>query len=148
MSIYVPLVQGLYTALASAVRTATQIIVGKTLIDPSSAIADARLAQSIVQEASGLIAYLNITAASGTGGLSLVLEEQDHVSGTWNQVAATTGTTATGLVTLKIKPAIAAVGATATKVAVQDILPANWRLRVVHADASNYTYSLGVVLYN
>ena len=148
MSIYVPLVQGLYTALASAVRTTTQTILGKTLIDPTSSNTDARFAQSVIQEASGLIAYLNITTASGTGGLSLVLEEQDHVSGTWNQIAATTGTTATSLVTLKIKAAIAAVAASGTKVAVQDILPANWRLRVVHADGSNYTYSLGVVLYN
>jgi hypothetical protein len=148
MSIYVPLVQGIYTALASAARTVTQTVLGKTLIDPSSVNTDARLAQSVVQEASGMIAYLNITVASGTGGLSLVLEEQDHVSGTWNQIAATTGTTATGLVTLKIKAAIAAIAATGTKVAVQDILPANWRLRVVHADASSYTYSLGIVLYN
>lgn len=148
MSIYVPVVQGIYTALVSAARTTAQTIVGRTLIDPTFNNSDSRLAQSIIPEASGLIAYLNITAASGTGGLSLVLEEQDPVSGTWNQLAATTGTTSTGLVTLKIKPAIAAIAASATKVASQDILPPIWRLRVAVGDSSNYTYSLGVVLYN
>lgn len=143
MSAYNNVIQGKYTALASAVRTATQIIVGQDLMDPQ--VNGNR--SGINAEASGLIAYLNVTAAPGVETLTLVLEEQDPVSGVWSQITATSATTATGMVKLKIKPAIAAAAATTTYVAVQDVLPANWRIRVVHSASGNWTYSLGVVAY-
>jgi hypothetical protein len=148
MSAYQNVIQGIYTALAAAVRTAIVTVNGAQLIDPKSANTDPRLQVGINQECSGIIAYLNVTAASGTGGLQLALDEIDPVSGATNNLAITSANTATGLITLKLKPAIAAVAATSTKVAQQDVLPPRWQLRVVHGDASNYTYTLGVVLYN
>ena len=146
MSLNAPIIQGIYTALASAVRVASQIITRDGLMVPAS---NNTLVPgpSGVPEASGLVAYLNVTAAPGVETLQLVLEEQDPVSLTWSQVCATTATTATGMVKLKIKPSVTAVAASITGVVVQDVLPAIWRLRVIHSAASNWTYSLGAVVY-
>ena len=146
MSIYTQPIQGIYSPLASAARTATQTVTGKDLIDPRNS--NSFFTTGINPEVSGLIAYLNVTAAPGVETLQLVLEEQDPNSGVWSQVIATTATTATGMVRLKIKPAIQSIAATATQVQVQDTLPAIWRLRVVHSASGSWTYSLGVVLYN
>jgi hypothetical protein len=147
MSIYTQTIQGIYTALTSATRNTTQTVVGSSLIDPQS-IKDQRLQTGINTEASGLIAYLNVSAVPGVDTVQLVLEEQDPASGSWSQVTATTATAVTGMVIMKIKQAITAVAATTTGVRIQDTLPALWRLRVVHSGVGNFTYSLGVVLYN
>jgi hypothetical protein len=146
VSIYTQPIQGIYTALASAARTASQTIVGRTLIDP--AYGTGYSGNGINPEASGIIAYLNVTVAPGVETLQLVLEEQDPVSGVWSTLAATTATTATGMVRLKMKQAIAAIAASTTQVQIQDTLPAIWRVRVVHSAAGSWTYSLGIVLYN
>jgi len=148
MSIYTQTIQGVYTALASAIRSATQTVLGSSLIDPKSAQADSRLQVGINTEVSGLIAYLNITAVPGVDTVQLVLEEQDPASGVWTQITATVATAVTGMVIMKVKQAITAVAASTTGVRVQDTLPAIWRLRVVHSAGTNFTYSLGVVLYN
>lgn len=150
MSIYTPTIQGLYTPLASAVRNATQIITGRTLIDSNygGAVNGGYSGNGINPEVSGIIAYLNVTAVPGVDTVQLVLEEQDPASGVWSQVAATLATAVTGMVRLKIKQAIAAIAASTTQVQVQDTLPPIWRLRVVHSAASNFTYSLGIALYN
>ena len=144
MSLNSQIIQGLYTAAVSKVRTATLVVNGADLLDPVHSDG-ARSAAGA--EASGLIAYLNITAV-GTGTLQLTLEEQDPVSLTWSTVAATTAANTATLVKLKLKASITAVAASATGVVVQDVLPGIWRLRVIHTDGSNYTYSLGVVLYD
>jgi len=148
MSIYTQTVQGIYTPLPSAVRTTTQTISGKDLIDPNNA--NARFASGINPEASGIVAYLNVTAAPGIETIQLKLQEQDPASGSWVdlQGALTTATTVTGMIRLKLKQAIVSIAASASGVQVQDTLPAIWRIVVVHSGAGNWTYSLGVVLYN
>jgi len=145
MSVYTPIIQGIYTALPAAVRNSSQTIIGRTLIDPRAG--DPIFGTAINPEASGIIAYLNITAAPGSETLTLILDEQDPVSGAWSSVASTSGTTVTGMVKLKLKQAIAAVAASGTGVQVQDTLPPIWRVRVAHSAGSNWTYSLGIVLY-
>ena len=147
MSVYLPVIQGTFNVLPSSVRTATQIIVGAILLAP---VSNNSLVppNPMVPDASGLVAYLNVTAVPGTDTVQLVLEEQDPVSLVWSTVAATTATAVTGMVRLKIKPSITAVAATTTGVTVQDVLPAIWRIRVVHSAGSNFTYSLGLVVYN
>ena len=146
MSIYVPSIQGIYTPLASAVRTATQTLNGRQIIDPS--YNSGYSGNGINPECAGLIAYLNVTAAPGVETLQLALEEQDPASLVWSTVTATTATTATGMVRMKVKPSITAAAATTTGVTIQDQLPAIWRLRVVHSASGNWTYSLGLVLYS
>lgn len=145
MSAYANVIQGKYIPLAAGVRSTTQIIYGQDLIDPVMASGQR---SGISAECSGLVAYLNVTAVPGADTVKLVLEEQDPASGVWTQVTATTATAATGMVKMKLKPAITAVAATVAGVTVQDILPGTWRIRVVHSAGSNFTYSLGVVLYN
>lgn len=144
MSAYVNVIQGKYSVLGSAVRAATQTILGQDIIDP---VNSAGFRSGISAEASGLAAYLNVTVVPGVDTVQLVLEEQDPVSGVWSQVCATTATAATGMVRMKVKPAIIAVAATVTGITVQDVMPGIWRLRVVHSAGTNFTYSLGVVLY-
>lgn len=146
MSIYTQTIQGIYTALPSANYSSTQTINGKTLIDPNAN--NPVFSSGINPEASGIIAYLNVTAVPGVQTVQLVLEEQDPASGVWSTVAATLATVATGMVRLKIKQAIAAINASITQVQVQDTLPPIWRLRVVHSGAGAFTYSLGIALYN
>jgi hypothetical protein len=141
MSAYNNLIQGTYNLLTSGVRTTTQVFTKQQIMDANSV-------SGINQEASGIIAYLNVTAVPGTDTVQLVLEEIDPLSGVVAQIAATTATTVTGLVRLKLKQAITAIAPSVTQVQAQDTLPANWRLRVVHSAASNFTYSLSAVLYN
>jgi hypothetical protein len=52
------------------------------------------------------------------------------------------------MVIMKVKQAIAGVNASQTGIRLQDTLPALWRVRVVHSAGTNFTYSLGIVLYN
>lgn len=144
MSIYNQVLWGVKTLLASAVRTSTQVINGQDILDPTNS---AGVRSGINAEVSGAVFYLNVTAAPGVETLQLVLEEQDPVSGVWSTVTSTLATTATGMVRMKIKSAITAVAASTTQVVVQDVLPAIWRIRVVHSAAGNWTYSLGCALY-
>lgn len=93
----------------------------------------------------GLIIVLNVTAASSTGGLSVTLQAQDPVSGTW-YAWATLFTTVT---TISLNSAViypvtfsGLNSAVATKIAAP--LPAVWRMTVFVGDSSNYTYSLAI----
>lgn len=146
MSIYTQTIQGIYTALPAAVYNATQVINGRTLIDPNTA--NPIFSSAINPEASGIIAYLNVTAVPGVQTVQLVLEEQDPASGNWAVVTSTLATTITGLVRLKVKQAISPITASITQVQIQDTLPPIWRIRVVHSSVGNFTYSLGIALYN
>lgn len=147
MSIYTPTIQGIYVPLVSAVRNATTIVNGKDIIDPDNS--NPRFATGINTEVSGLAAYLNVTAVGGgSDSLQLVLEEQDPASLVWSQVVATNTNTNVGMIRMKVKQAIQSISAGPSQVQIQDTLPAIWRLRVVHSAATNFTYSLGLVLYN
>lgn len=132
------------TALASLVRTATQNITSTSLLQGNTN--DGNPLPTFV-DCSGIEFFLNITA-TGTGTLALALDYQDPASGNYVQIASTTAANATGLVRLKVAPGITAVAATTTAVVVNDTMPPKWRIRVVHSDGSNYTYSLGYVIYN
>jgi len=145
---YKNVIQGVYTLLASGVSTATQVFTRDQIVLarlPSNSLVPNTVGTVI--EATGLLANLNITAVPGVDTVQLVLEEIDPLSGVVTSLAASTATAVTGMVRLKMFPAITAVAASTAGVTVQDILPANWRIRVVHSAASNFTYSLGVTVY-
>lgn len=146
MSIYTQTIQGMYTALPSAARTTSQTIIGRDLIDPRNT--NSFFSTGINPEVSGLIAYLNVTAAPGIETVQLVLEEQDPVSLVWSLISGTLVTTVTGLVKMKVKQAISVVAASIGGVQTQDTLPAIWRVRIIHSGGGSWTYSLGIVLYN
>ena len=101
----------------------------------------------------GIIAFLNVTAASGTGGLVLYIEHQDPVSGLW---AVTAVQSAAAIQTTGLRPYLMGQGISlgsnfgaAGAPVFSDrghILSSSFRFRVVHSDASSYTYSLGYEL--
>ena len=92
----------------------------------------------------GVMVFLNITAASGTGGLTLRVEAKDPVGGGYFALhAAPAAVVATGLQVYALYPG---VSGGAVSQPTQIILPRTWRVRVVHGDATNYTYSVGASL--
>lgn len=123
------------TGLASATRTATT----STL-------------QFDGTQFSGLIAYLNVTAASGAGGLIIMVQYLDPTSGLWmsSLYAPSAPRTTTGTFSFAMGRGISAgTGSTINTSNAADrgaILGSAMRLSVLHSDASSYTYSLGYEL--
>ena len=101
----------------------------------------------------GIMVFLNVTTASGTGGLTLFFEHQDPVSGLW---AVTAVQSAAAITTTGLRPYLAGqgiglgsnLGAAGAPVFADrgHILTSAFRLRVTHGDASSYTYSIGYEL--
>lgn len=117
------------TLLASAARTATTV-------SPIQTNHNAR----------GVIVWLNVTLASGTGGLQVRVQGQCPVSAAVAGMnAAPTAIIATGLVGYAFYPGSVATGAGIVQVSSVP-LPRTWQVSVTHADGSSYTYSLGYSL--
>jgi hypothetical protein len=94
----------------------------------------------------GILVCMNITAASGSGGLQLTLENLDPVSGQWAQSNSTpTAVTTTGLQKLEIYPGAASTNPGATQTS-SGPLGRNWRIHVFAGDSTSYTYSIGYTL--
>ena len=88
--------------------------------------------------------YLNVTAASGTGGLTFQLRGWDKASNTSVVLAADTAPiTATGLYVFEVAPSIAAASGV-RRVAFNAYLPVQWDVNIAVGDASSYTYSLSM----
>lgn len=92
-----------------------------------------------------ILVFLNVTVASGTGGLTLSVEVQDSISGTWSTYgAAMPAYTTTGLRAMLLAP-VNGIAASGVITAVNILpLPALWRVNVAHADGSSYTYSVSM----
>lgn len=115
------------TLLASAARTATTYTPVQTNYN-----------------ARGVIIYLNVTSASGTGGLDVIVLSVDPISGNTFPINATpTSVTSTGLSTYVIYPGIS--GGSNTQ-STSQILPRTWEIKMTQLDSSSYTYSLGYQL--
>ena len=100
--------------------------------------------------AKGIILFLNITAASGTGGLGIGIITVDPVSGQTLQLnASTTKITATGIYGYVLYPGASAPGV-AGAYSVQQFTPAPlgraFTVQVQAGDGTSYTYSLGYTL--
>jgi hypothetical protein len=117
------------TALISATRTATTSSPDQT--NPNGR---------------GLHVILNITAASGTGGLQIFIQGKDPVSGNYYNLNATpTAVVATGQTIFEVYPGIGPISGGITQ-RTSGALPRTFRIQVVHGDASNYTYSVGAAI--
>lgn len=115
-----------FEVLASALRTATT-----------------ESADLTNYNAKGALIFLNVTAASGTGGLQVRFQYKDPASGQYQYMnAAPTAITATGLAVYGLYPASLANGNQMTN----QFLPRTWRIQVQHGDGSNYTYSVDAAL--
>ena len=94
----------------------------------------------------GILIYLNVTAASGPGGLQCTLENLDPVSGQWAQANSTpTAITASGLQKYMVYPGAASTNPGSSQTA-SGPLCRQWRIHVFAGDATSYTYSLGYTL--
>lgn len=97
--------------------------------------------------ARGVIIWLSITVASGTGGLSVqVLATPPVGANTVILTNTSTAIIATGTYGYEIYPGSASAGTAGSRqvnVRTQAVLPRTWIARVNVGDASSYTYSLG-----
>lgn len=99
----------------------------------------------------GVHVILNVTAASGTGGLQIVIHGKDPVSLIYYELNPTpTAITATGLYIYELYPGASspAPGSTNQWVVQRTAasLPRIWRVGIAHGDATNYTYSVAFEL--
>ena len=114
------------TALASALRTST-----------------AQSSDIVNYNGRGMLVVINVTAASGTGGLVLRLAVKDPASGNYIYFnSAPTAVTATGSYAYIFYPGNNTGGTQSWGTAI----PRTFALVVGHNDASNYTYSVGYSL--
>lgn len=112
------------TALASAARTATPAV--SNLINYNS---------------KGVMVYLNVTVASGTGGLTLTMRATELVASNPVQInTSPTAVTATGTYAYVIYPS--ATSGSAFTQPTNAPLPYKWSINIAHGDASSYTYSV------
>lgn len=96
------------------------------------------------EDEAGVLVTLNVTAASGTGGLTVRINGIDLASaGTFTLNSAPTAVTSTGTYTYAIYPFGAVGNATQST---SGYLPRNFNVSVSVGDASSYTYSLGYCL--
>lgn len=97
----------------------------------------------------GVLVVLNITAASGTGGLTLLIKGKDSVSNAYYQLnASPTAIIATGIYVYELYPGSSTAGSAGTTLVNQrtaGVLPRTWRINVNVGDASSYTYSVSAV---
>jgi hypothetical protein len=120
------------TLLASAARTATAI-------SPVQKDASQQFARF----------YLNVTAASGTGGLKVIVRGYDVASGLpLALTAGGAGVTAIGSYAFEMMPSGTAAGLpTGILECVGRILPCVWDVQVLAGDATSYTYSLSYEVF-
>ena len=93
--------------------------------------------------------YLNVTAASGTGGLKVFVRGYDLVSGLPAAMnAGGAGVTGVGLYVFELMPNGTVAGLPPGIIeCVGRILPCVWDVQVFAGDATSYTYSLGVEVF-
>ncbi|HTU90069.1 MAG TPA: hypothetical protein VMF69_08225 [Gemmataceae bacterium] len=90
----------------------------------------------------GCVIYLNISQASGTGGLGINLQYKDPVSGNYDTVwQSPTAKTTVGLFCYLIYPSTGLI--TDTGGAADAVLPRTWRIQIAPQDSSTYTFSVG-----
>jgi|HubBroStandDraft_4_1064222.scaffolds.fasta_scaffold03234_4 hypothetical protein len=94
----------------------------------------------------GLHVVLVVTAASGSGGLTVHIQQVDRDSGnTVDLLVAGAAVTAIGTYAYQLAPGEGAA-ASGILVAVGRQLPTDWQVSVVAGDASSYTYQLNGLL--
>jgi len=94
----------------------------------------------------GIQLVLIVTAASGTGGLTLHLQQVDRDTGnTVDMLVDGTAVTTTGTFAFQMAPGEGAAS-NGIRGAAARYLPSDWQTSIVHGDASSYTYSLSAVL--
>ena len=93
----------------------------------------------------GILVVLDVTSASGTGGLTLRINAQDSAGSVSVPLnSAPTAVTATGTTSYAVYPFGAISGALTQSTS--GYLPREFSITVTHGDSSSYTYSVGYCL--
>lgn len=123
------------TLLASAARTATTS-------SPNQINYNSR----------GVLVYLRISVASGSGGLTVTIRSNDPVENQIVQLSnSPTAITAVGAYAFELYPGASGTAGSGNGSVVQRTaaaLPRIWYVTVTHGDGTSYTYSLGYKLIN
>jgi hypothetical protein len=94
----------------------------------------------------GISLVLVVTAASGTGGLTLKIQQVDRATGnTVDLLVDGSAITATGTYGFQMALSEATAG-NGIRAASSRQLPTDWQVTVTHGDASSYTYQLNATL--
>lgn len=118
------------TLLASAARTAD-------ILSPTQTNYNAKAVQ----------VFLNVTAVSGTGGLTVYIATKDPVSGTGAYLLqASVAVTGTGQYIYELGLGASGTAGQKVKVRLAGMVPRTWYVIIAHGDASSYTYSVGYSL--
>lgn len=117
-----------------------------TLLASAERTAAVQSANVTNYNANAAILFLDVTAASGTGGLSIYFDAKDSVTGKYFRLnAAPSAIIATGSFAFMLAPGVSGKGADVSQITGGVISPV-WRVRVNVGDASAYTYSIGYAL--
>lgn len=94
----------------------------------------------------GIVIYLHVSAASGTGGLTLRIQGKDEFTGAY----VTLATVSTAVTLVSVNSFIFGGGGgssgASSPALVGGILPDVFRIIVLHGDASSYTYAVSYTL--
>jgi hypothetical protein len=94
----------------------------------------------------GLHVTLVVTAASGTGGLTLHIQQVDRATGnTIDLLVDGAAIIATGTYAFQLAPGQGVLSA-GVRIAISRQLPTDWQVSVVAGDGSSYTYQLNGLL--
>lgn len=115
-----------------------------TLIASASRVAAVVSSDQINFNGDSLILFINITVASGVGGLSFFLGYIDPASGQRYEVNVLPNKISTGYFTVLVGPYVASAGVGTAAFNMK--IPRMWYVRVAAADNSAYTYSVGYAL--
>lgn len=114
-----------------------------TLLTSAARTATTASADQVNYSWRGILLLINITAASGTGGLQAILEAKDPISGLYLQLGgAPTALIAVGRKAYLYYPGVSTTGQGDIGASLPFALPRTFRARVLHGDATSYTYSL------
>ena len=96
----------------------------------------------------GIRIYLDVTGASGTGGLKVVVRETDPLSEVDSNLnVPPTAITVTGHFVYVVAPGAGSANASLNvKQVTPQTLPRRFKIQVLHLDGTDYDYSLGYTL--
>lgn len=89
----------------------------------------------------GVSLIINVTVAPAIETLTLAIQVQDSISGTWISIQTGAAMTGTGTTRLVVYPGIGSVA----NLAFSDILARTWRVAITHSASGSWTYSVSAV---
>lgn len=114
------------TVFASAARTAT--------------VASSTYANQ--QGHRGIQVVIDVTASADTPSVVFTVQGFSPLGEDYYTILASAAITGAGTTVLRVYPGLTA----ANNVVANDVLPAQWRVNAVHADADSITYSVNAIL--